>query len=282
MYTLNSLCLRICFTPTAGIIGKLEIIRKKNFNIVSVIDGTQGDAAIADLFKEKYSILYNSVSSSSDSIDALHERIRHAIETQCDTNVESSLHTHSVSTADVIKAVKRLKTDKYNDDGIIMSNNFQHGTYLLYIRIAQLFSAMLYYGYAPQLFLRSTMIPIPNGGKVCSTNADLYRSIAISSILSKILDYVISDQQVDSLATSDYQFDFKSYSSTMLCSTMLIEIIQYYDENGRQAVDVLFLDASKAFDRVCYSELFNILLDKKYVPALYNCFVICISIRLVV
>ena len=26
---------------------------------------------------------------------------------------------------------------------------------------------------------------------------------------------------------------------------------------------VLFLDASKAFDRVCYSELFNILLDKK-------------------
>ena len=26
---------------------------------------------------------------------------------------------------------------------------------------------------------------------------------------------------------------------------------------------VLFLDARKAFDRVCYSELFNILLDKK-------------------
>ena len=53
-------------------------------------------------------------------------RIRHAIETQCDTNVESSLHTHSVSTADVIKAVKRLKTDKYNNDGIMMSKNFQH------------------------------------------------------------------------------------------------------------------------------------------------------------
>ena len=37
-----------------------------------------------------------------------------------------------------------------------------------------------------------------------TTNADLYRSIAISSILSKILDYVIIDQQVDSLATTDY------------------------------------------------------------------------------
>ena len=61
-----------------------------------------------------------------------------------------------------------------------MTNNVQHGTYLLYTRVAQLFSTMLYYGYAPQLFLRSTMIPIPKRGKVYSTNADLYRSIATS------------------------------------------------------------------------------------------------------
>ena len=45
-------------------------------------------------------------------MDALHERIRNAIETECDANAESSLHTHSLSTADVITAVKRLKTDK--------------------------------------------------------------------------------------------------------------------------------------------------------------------------
>ena len=199
-------------------------------------------------------------------MDALHAGIRNTIETQCDANAESSLHTHSVSTADVIKAVKRLKTDKYNDDGIIMSNNFQHGTSLLYRRIAQLCSAMLYYGYALQLLLRSTMIPIPKGGKACSTNANLYKSIAISRIRSRILDYIIIDQQADSLATSDYQFGFKSNSSTMLCSTMLIEIIQYYNENGRQLFYVLFLVASKAFDRVCYGELFNILLDKKVCP----------------
>ena len=209
-----------------------EIIRKKKFKTVPVIDGTQGDAAIAGLLRIRaLYLLYNSVSSSSDSMDALHERIRHANETQCDTNVESSLHTHSVTTVDVIKAVRRLKTDKCNDDGIITSNNFQHGTYLLYTRIAQLFSAMLFYGYA--LFLRSTMIPIPKGVQMLTYNTEA-------------LLLVIIDQQVDSLATSDYQFGFKSHSSTMLCSTMLIENIQYYDENGRQAVYVLFFDASKA------------------------------------
>ena len=72
------------------------------------------------------------------------------------------------------------------------------------------------------------MIPIPKGGKVCSTNADLrlYRSIAISSILSKILDYIIIDQHADSLATSDYQFGFKSNSSTMLCRRAKLSKIQ--------------------------------------------------------
>ena len=44
---------------------------------------------------------------------------------------------------------------------------------------------------------------------------------------------------------------------------MLVETVQYYDENGRQPVYVLQLDASKAFDRVFYSRLFNVLLDKK-------------------
>ena len=38
-----------------------EIICKKNFNIVPVIDGTQGDTAIADRFTDTYSLLYNSV-----------------------------------------------------------------------------------------------------------------------------------------------------------------------------------------------------------------------------
>ena len=60
------------------------------------------------------------------------------------------------------------------------------------------------------------------------------------------------------MITSDHQFGFKPNSSTVLCTTMLVETVQYYDENGRQ------LDASKAFDRVSYynSRLFNVLLDK--------------------
>ena len=41
---------------------------------------------------------------------------------------------------------------------------------------------------------------------------------------------------------------------------MLVETVQYYDENRRQPVYVLQLDASKAFHRVSYnSRLFNVM-----------------------
>ena len=66
--------------------------------------------------------------------------------------------------------------------------------------------------------------------------------------------------------TSDHQFGFKPNSSTVLCTTMLVETVQYYEENGRQPVYVLQLDASKAFDRVSYSRLFNVLLDNNVCP----------------
>ena len=43
----------------------------------------------------------------------------HETASQGNTCVNPSLHTHSVSTTDVIKAVNHLKSDKYNDDGIL-------------------------------------------------------------------------------------------------------------------------------------------------------------------
>ena len=61
-------------------------------------------------------------------METLHQRIRNDIARQCSTVMDHILHTHSVLTTDVIKAIKHLKTDKYNDDGVLMSNNFQNST----------------------------------------------------------------------------------------------------------------------------------------------------------
>ena len=64
---------------------------------------------------------------------ALQERIPCKNASQCDTCVNPSLHTHSLSITNVIKAVNHLKNDKYNDDDILMSNIFLHSTSIIYM-----------------------------------------------------------------------------------------------------------------------------------------------------
>ena len=91
---------------------------------------------------------------------------------------------------------------------------------------------MINHDYAPPEFLHSSMIPLPKGARADLSNSDMYRSIAISSLLSKIFDNVVIERQQDFLSTSNYQFGFKAKSSTVLCTTMVNETIQYYMKMG--------------------------------------------------
>ena len=120
---------------------------------------------------------------------------------------------------------------------------------------------MVYHGYCPPLFICANIIPIPKGSKANLCDSDKYRSIAISSLLGKILDHIITEKQYEALRTCNYQFGFKAKSSTVLCSTMVNERVQYYTENGGKPVYVLLLDASKAFN-----VLFNKLCDRSMCP----------------
>ena len=82
------------------------------------------------------------------------------------------------------------------------------------------------------------------------------------------------------MKTCNYQF--KAKSSTVLCSTMVNETVQYYTENGGKPVYVLLLDASKAFDKVAYNVLFNELRDRSMCPHITKLLDLCTQINLVV
>ena len=147
----------------------------------------------------------------------------------------------------------------------IVSDNLKNGTDLLFTLISLLFSAMLIHGIAPSGLLLSTLVPIPKNKRGNRCNSDNYRQIAISSILGKLFDIIVLEEQEDSLCTDILQFGFKKQSSTVLCTSMLLETIDYYNENNTDCY-LLLLDASKAFDRVEYVKLFNTLRHRKMCP----------------
>ena len=119
----------------------------------------------------------------------------------------------------------------------------------LNVYFSLLLSAMLTHNYVPCSMLTSTIIPIPTNRRKSLNDSDNYRAIALSSILGKLLDWVILLSCDKAFSSNDSQFSFKPKHSTSLCTFVVKETVQYYLNDGSIVYGML-LDASKAFDRV--------------------------------
>ena len=124
---------------------------------------------------------------------------------------------------------------------------------------------MLTHGVASSGSLLSTMILVPKDKRASKSDSNNYKAIAIYSILGKIFDLIVMKEQYASFITDDLQFGFKENSSTIICTQFLIETIEYYNSNNTDCF-MLLLDASKAFDRIEYSTLFNYLRSRNMCP----------------
>ncbi len=109
-----------------------------------------------------------------------------------------------------------------------------------------------------------TMIPIPKV-KCLICTSDNFRAITLSSILGKLFDLIILDKEQEALFASDLQFGFKAGVSSTQCTNVFKETVNHYNFN-KSNVFVLFLDATKAFNRVRYCKLFKELIKRNVSP----------------
>jgi len=83
-----------------------------------------------------------------------------------------------------------------------------------------------------------------------------YRTVAVATVVSKLLEHFILSSISPFLGTTDDQFGFKAGHSTDQCTSLLKQTASYFvtHDSSEHAV---FLDASKTFDRVLHMKLFE-------------------------
>ena len=88
------------------------------------------------------------------------------------------------------------------------------------------------------------LIPLVNDKLGDITSSNNYRSIALSSIILKIFDWVIFLLYDDGLKTDELQFGFQEKTSTNMCSWMVLETIDHFTNNGSE-IFICVMDMKK-------------------------------------
>ena len=172
-----------------------------------------------------------------------------------------------ITPALIKEAVSRIRNNKFDPVFDFTSNCLKNAPSILFDQLSSLFRYYLIHGHISELLMTSTLIPIPKDklGDACSS--ENYRSIAISSMILKIFDWVVLLLFEKELRTGELQFGFQQKTSANLCTWLVVETIDYFQRNGSE-VYACVMDLSKAFDRIKHSALFWKLL-KKGMPTVY-------------
>ena len=230
-----------------------DIKRLKNSRasqISPLVDRLSDSSDIANNFASRYSALLNTHSSAS--LSSLQSSVQSSLTSSC-------LNDVTLSEDHVAEAIAQLKSNKSDSSGVT-SEHIKFASSVIAYPLSLLFTAILRHGYMPKCFRDSVLVPIPKGNKDASVSSN-YRPIALSSSFSKILERLILSQYRSFLSSNALQFGFKPGHSTTLCSATIKNVITRYTQNGSPVLGC-FLDASKAFDLVDHTILFNILLNR--------------------
>ena len=161
-----------------------------------------------------------------------------------------------VPSEEVERAVRERVVNKSCGIDGIYAEHMLYSSQVLFRLLALCMSSFFVYGFLPDEMMAVALVPIikSKSGRIMSK--DDYRPIAVASIVSKALEKILLNRLYISLDTCSNQFGFKKKHSTDRCVFVLKELIDSYRMlNG--SVFTCFLDASKAFDRVNHSLLFD-------------------------
>ena len=236
-------------------IHKMRNVKKDD--LPSIIDDSDKPV---QRFAEVYGELYNNVDDSGNCNEML-------------SIFNASISPNSVKdvnlvTQDLIETVvHNIKPNKKDPIFTFTSNCVKNAPSALYIHIAIILRSFLTHGHISSIILTSIIMPLIKDKLGDNQNSDNYRSIALSSIILKILDWVFLTLFKDQLKLDELQFAYQKNCSTTMCTWLVVETIGHFRRNGSEVFSC-FMDMKKAFDMVQHSLLFE-KLAKRNIPYIY-------------
>lgn len=203
------------------------------------IEEASGAEEICNLWKDHYETILTSVKDEGNKRDVLNSL--HRIETG---NI-------TVNVPLIYELIEHLKSGKAKGNDGMQAEHLKYASKRLYFFICLLFNTIFVHSYLPVAMMKTVVVPVIKDKLGNATSKDNYRPIAITTILSKLLECIILHFFKDQMSTSSNQFGFKSKQSTDTCSFVFKNMIDYYLSNS-SPVFITFVDASKAFDRLNY------------------------------
>jgi hypothetical protein len=226
-------------------------------SVSSSVDGQTNPADIAHAFAEKYESLYNDVSFSPAEMQQLRAELDNQLS-------DDPMDDVIISADEVARAIAHLKWHKRDGYKGLSTNHLKHASPSIHQHLAHLFNGMIRHGSVPDDFLQGTTIPIPKNRSSNASVSTNYRGITLSSVFGRVFDLIVLDRYSSVLQSDQLQFGFKAKHSTAMCTMVLREIISSY-VSEQSAVYCTFLDASKAFDKINYCRLFELLM-RRHIP----------------
>ncbi len=96
-----------------------------------------------------------------------------------------------INVQNIIKCIKHLQAGKSDGNEGLISDHIINAPHRLSVLITVVFNAIIIHGISPESMLIHTMIPIPKAKMQVICKSDKFRAITLSSIFTKVLDWVI-------------------------------------------------------------------------------------------
>ena len=134
------------------------------------------------------------------------------------------MHDVQKVTPDVIKeAEKHLKSGKTDPVHLFSSDCIKNGPDLLFQFLSIVIKSFLFHGHITIYLPLATLVPIIKNKLASINTSKNYRSIAISSLILKILDWIILTLFGQTLGLDELQFAYQQESSTSMCTWAVMD-----------------------------------------------------------